>query len=369
MTTHNEPQATVPEAGLGEARQAGAQDETLSYLGERVSAQQLLERYNPILLLLPNDPALNPRRPGSWWRGGGRGDYHPCSAEFFISKLAWYPKRRGLLKGSSKGQPEEPGFIRNKVVEANGQTAGWEIDLAPFSSGNAKRAWQNYLTWVGQEPAAQACVTYGRLHREKSGSAVALQYWYLYLYNDAGNTHEGDWETVAIELDLDKGPVQVAYAGHDGGARRTWEGITRRQDRPVVHVARGSHAAYLDHMPLGHKTAHLAFDKGLKFPFKEIVIVLEKVAMKLFYFWGVRDYTASIDDEGDGNQGTLVYPKVLLMPESAAVDDDDWWWMNLHCAWGSSHTRIRDFIAPEPPWLKVSKWPNALEWLRSQSPR
>ena len=42
-------------------------------------------------------------------------------------------------------------------------------------------------------------------------------YWFLYMYNDAPNKHEGDWEMVKIELDVEERPVEAAYASHRSG--------------------------------------------------------------------------------------------------------------------------------------------------------
>src|SRR5687767_6088465 len=46
----------------------------------------LLEKHNPLLVILPN--TADRKRPGSWWTGVGRGDYHPCSVEVFLSLVA-----------------------------------------------------------------------------------------------------------------------------------------------------------------------------------------------------------------------------------------------------------------------------------------
>jgi hypothetical protein len=331
---------------------------THDYLGERVTSRQLLERYNPILVLHPRDATL--KRPGSWLPTG-RGDYHPSTAEFFISRLAWYPKQRGFLRGASKKQPEAAGFIRSKVVETQGGTDGWEIDIAEYSSGDSDAAWTAYGRWLQSEEEARKCVTYARCIPD--GGRLALQYWYLYIYNDAGNTHEGDWEMASIELDPASGPVQVGYAGHAGGARRSWPDISKDGDRPLVFVARGSHAAYLNHMPKGHKSLHLELDKGLPPPIKQVAHLFQNVAMRTVYFWGVRDHTPPPD------KGEQVTPDVRLIPDSAPVDDEDWWWMNLNCRWGSSHARISDFKAPFPPWQKPDKWLTPVAWINRQNLR
>ena len=340
----------------------------LTYLGQPVSATDLLERFNPRLVLLPRGQTRN--RPGSKWTGKGRGDFYPCTAEFFLSKVAWYPKRRGLLERSSRKEPDGLRFLQDKLREASitGQpTKDWEIDIAPFSSGDANKAWKLYGQWLEADADARKVVTYARCMPHTPTDRIALQYWYLYLYNDHGNTHEGDWEMVTIELDPRSGPTRVGYSGHNGGARRQWDGITREGEHPLVFIARGSHAAYLDHMPLGHKTGHIEWDKGFPTPLKQGVWFVQNVLTKCIYFWGVRDYTSSIDDEGDGGRGFPVEPEVRLMPDSASVEDENWWWMNLDCRWGSSHTRIRDFMAPEPAWTKLEKWNSPLAWLAKQN--
>ena len=331
--------------------------QTHTYLGQSATSRQLLERYNPILVLHPRDTSL--KRPGSWLGGKGRGDYHPCTAEFFISRAAWYPVQRGLMRAPSKKQAEAAGFIKNKVIEANGETSGWEIDTAAYSSGDSTAAWAAYGQWLAEEEEARRCVTYARCVPQ--GDRLALQYWYLYIYNDAGNTHEGDWEMASLLLDPASGPEWVGYAGHTGGAKRQWSKVNKDGDHPLVFVARGSHAAYLDHMPKGHKSLHLDLDKGLKPPLNQIVGLLQNAAQRTLYFWGVRDHTPAPD------KAERVTPEVRLIPDSAPVDDDDWWWMNLNCRWGSAHARISDFRGPFPPWTKADKWPRPRAWIEERN--
>ncbi len=96
-----------------------------------------------------------------------------------------------------------------------------------------------------------------------------VQYWLFYPYNDwnartavgrVDETHEGDWELVAVGLDGDHAPVFVAYSAHCGGTWRPWSharvvsGTTRTSvvvtndpaeaSHPLVAVALGSHANY-----------------------------------------------------------------------------------------------------------------------------
>ena len=80
-----------------------------------------------------------------------------------------------------------------------------------------------------------------------------LQYWLWYYYNDyqlalGFGTHEGDWELVALRMHEDEPDVAV-YAQHRYGEKRVWPQVERlpdEPDRPVVYVARGSHASYYE---------------------------------------------------------------------------------------------------------------------------
>lgn len=83
----------------------------------------------------------------------------------------------------------------------------------------------------------------------RDGGGLVLQYWSYYPYNDGPLffDHESDWEHVSVLLDADEAPVEVAYARHEEnapGVRRGWHVAAREGERPVVLVARGTHAAY-----------------------------------------------------------------------------------------------------------------------------
>ena len=112
-------------------------------------------------------------------------------------------------------------------------------------------------------PAAQACYSAAdKAHAEppsvygavfKSGGKTVLEYWFFYyfdLYQFANplapvwQDHEGDWEAVAVVLGAKSAPLLVGTSRHCTGAQRAWAKVRRRGDRPVIYVARGSHANY-----------------------------------------------------------------------------------------------------------------------------
>ena len=93
-------------------------------------------------------------------------------------------------------------------------------------------------------------VVYG--HAIEANGRLWLQYWLWYFYNDyqlsfALGTHEGDWEMVQFRMDDEAGHPDVAvYAQHRYGEVRPWDKVEKLGDRPVVYVARGSHASYFE---------------------------------------------------------------------------------------------------------------------------
>ena len=95
----------------------------------------------------------------------------------------------------------------------------------------------------GVEPGRPRPVVYGR----RAGSW--LQYWMLFEYNsqDRGllrtGRHEGDWEMIQLRLRRGR-PVQAVYAQHSGAESCGFRWAARGGERPVVQLARGSHAAY-----------------------------------------------------------------------------------------------------------------------------
>jgi hypothetical protein len=88
------------------------------------------------------------------------------------------------------------------------------------------------------EQAQPRPTVYWRIARQASTGTTAIEYWFLYLYNDFADKHEADWEGVTVFV-KDGTPIGSAYSQHQG---RTWNPAP--DDHPVVYVAAGSHANY-----------------------------------------------------------------------------------------------------------------------------
>jgi len=96
-------------------------------------------------------------------------------------------------------------------------------------------------------------IVYG--HAIEANGRLWLQYWLWYFYNDyrlsfGAGLHEGDWEMVQLRMDDAAGHPDIAvYAQHSYGEMRDWDDIEKLAadpSRPIVYVARGSHAAYFE---------------------------------------------------------------------------------------------------------------------------
>jgi Vacuolar protein sorting-associated protein 62 len=154
------------------------------------------------------------------------------------------------------------GFLADSDVQRKG-ASGWETIPGPPPAGGRNLRLDQRLCKAIEGPAASPCyqaaqdvhgakpVVYGKAFR--SESRIDLQYWIWYPYNDYSPTippgdvwqvHEGDWESVSVILDRQGRPLLVALSRHCAGARRAWARSPKRDRRPLVHVALGSHANY-----------------------------------------------------------------------------------------------------------------------------
>lgn len=111
---------------------------------------------------------------------------------------------------------------------------------------------RNYLTNAAKLHAQPryANRVYGHARRDRNGS-LWLQYWLFYYYNDfrilgpfSGGKHEGDWELVQFELGADERPRRAVFSQHKEAEVQSWAKVAKHGARPLIYVARGSHANY-----------------------------------------------------------------------------------------------------------------------------
>ena len=116
-----------------------------------------------------------------------------------------------------------------------------------------------YLDIRGAQPSARATAypsieqqleaararpsVYFHLAYQPAAGRVAIEYWFLYLYNDFYDQHEADWEGVTVVLDNGT-PLGATYSQHQGRKWVPWSALSTTGGHPIVYVGRGSHAEY-----------------------------------------------------------------------------------------------------------------------------
>jgi len=101
----------------------------------------------------------------------------------------------------------------------------------------------DYLTVEQQlEQAHPRPTVYWRIAHQGSTGTTAIEYWFLYLYNDFADKHEADWEGVTVFV-KDGSPIGSAYSQHQGRSWTPWP-ASATDDHPAAYVAAGSHANY-----------------------------------------------------------------------------------------------------------------------------
>jgi hypothetical protein len=205
---------------------------------------------------------------------------------------------------------------------------------------------------------------------------VAIQYWFLYFYNDWHNRHEVDWEGITLILRADDDrvtvenlvPQVVGYASHVSGRRRPWCDVEREGTHPVVYVARGSHASYFNYRPEGYAAG---IPIAIKIPWVNATITSQIRRVGL----GHRDWVA---DPATHPQGSvLLHPgqdyQVRLLPNldprSRRFDADDLRdldWLVYPGLWGDRPLFSIGGSGPKGPLWHGLRSDNPFEWVRRE---
>lgn len=189
---------------------------------------------------------------------------YDSNEQFFADSAAQYMVNPGNELRRGRGDDAGGGVIARAQPRAEEQQLALGF-LGPKTYADGSPVEKGDLIGVeGQDYRAQyrrlriarpdlKNVLYG--HAVEANGRLWLQYWLWYFYNDYQlafgiGTHEGDWEMVQLRIDDPSGHPDVAvYAQHTYGEMRRWEDIEKvagQPDRPVIYVARGSHASYFD---------------------------------------------------------------------------------------------------------------------------
>jgi len=211
-------------------------------------------------------------------------------------------------------------------------------------------------------PTIYAHVVSGRDHYK---DFVAVQYWIAYFFNDWQNTHEMDWEQVTVYLRWpararSPEPVLCAMSAHFGGTVCEWADVLPLREwncpkRPVVFIARGSHANYArpgPHQPVVRFA-------GLRLSGRDMATVRRRPLD------AYTDWTSSWD-KGTKLQCPQLKVVVLEEPDEEGIwrhtfgacckeappgglCREDLRWLNLKGKWGSPGGLIGGDAAPKSP--------------------
>jgi hypothetical protein len=183
--------------------------------------------------------------------------------------------------------------------------------------GDTTRAYRTNAALLHAQPR-YANRVYAHARHDRNG-ALWLQYWLFFYYNDfqllgplvSGGKHEGDWELAQIRLDADERPVEAVFTQHREAERKPWSEVVKHGARPLIYVARGSHANYFS--AGSHWTGHWfdrADGKGPRIdPALEIVSSDEPKWLRWPGRWGDTVAGGPIDANSPTSPGTRAHWK------------------------------------------------------------
>jgi hypothetical protein len=195
----------------------------------------LARRYAPVLKLA-GKTALS--------RRGEEFEPIAISQYLSVSVLRRGPPAVGSFNPIVDGEPAFFTLPEETTSACASRTCDYLLDVVcpdgcePAQRGPYVNVQRQLTLFYGFRPTVYWSLTRG------SRDSAAIQYWFLYLYNDWANRHEADWEHIVLLFK--EGVVQYAlYAKHNGVKDYCWSRVERVQTHPVVYVARGSHASYI----------------------------------------------------------------------------------------------------------------------------
>jgi hypothetical protein len=201
-------------------------------------AQQLADKYAPVLMLKQQEAACD-------YAGEG---YFPAAVDWLMSN----PDVRLKAVGDGDDADNDP-VLKTAPTLQDLVTAGPDTYLDfPGDPRNPGCGYEQYFkqqaTELGLQPTIYAKYVYAPTDRR-----LYLEYWFYYFFNDWNNTHESDWEMIALGFDaetpeqaLSLTPSWVGYSQHGGGETAHWgdEKLSRDGDHPIAYPSAGSHATY-----------------------------------------------------------------------------------------------------------------------------
>jgi hypothetical protein len=290
---------------------AGAQDDDATSTGAEL-AQQLADRYAPILMLKAQDGECDERGES----------FTPMPVDVLLDN----PQIALRQVGNA-----DPTVMRGPSArDLYGLGGGFYLDFPGDSLDPGclyERDFRRYTS--GVSPTVYAHIA----TQDDEPGKLALQYWLYWYYNDWNNKHESDWEFIqvlfpasSVEEALGVEPARVGYAQHEGGERASWDSskLEREGTHPVVYSSRGSHASYF--------------------------------GSALFLGRGASEGFGCDNTDGPSAR---VAPEVVVLPDVVTSADDPFAWLAFEGRWGERHDG--PYNGPDGPYRKA-RWTQPVEW-------
>ena len=285
------------------------------------AAQELVERYAPVIAVAPQAEPCDP---------SGE-QYTPTSPDIVLDNP------HVVLRQIGVGDPVLVVGPTARDLFDTGESFYIDFPGNAFDPGCAYEG--DFLRYnQGRNAVVYAHVATQPDHPNK----LAVQYWFFYYYNNYNNLHEGDWEGIQLLFDvgtvdqaLEAEPTSIGYSQHFGGELAQWDDAKLEladSTHPVVYPGLGSHASY--------------FESAL--------------------------FLGRSGSEGFGCDTTLdatrrLEPDVVLLPDDVDDPDDPLAWLTFEGLWGER--RFEAFSGATGPITKP-RWTEPVDWhetLRDES--
>jgi hypothetical protein len=216
---------------------------------ETINYDPLIARYAPVLLY-DSEEEFDAVSPGAMTDFFDAGSLLPDdsnsirdSATFAIADPRYLGQAPGDL---SELNLDFLGPIYGDPIETDGRREGTGAEATDNVSARGDASDDLY---AGDAATMAAQDEYGnRVYARVAHGAdsrVWVQYWIFYYFNSLVPVHEGDWELIQVGLnEVTHIAERAVYAQHGGGQWCPWNSVEKVGDKPVVYVARHSHASY-----------------------------------------------------------------------------------------------------------------------------
>ncbi|KAI8908644.1 hypothetical protein DFJ77DRAFT_125363 [Powellomyces hirtus] len=157
---------------------------------------------------------------------------------------------------------------------------------------------------------------------------VDVHYMFFYAFNRGPKvlgrhygSHVGDWESVTIRFAKAGTPSQMWYSQHSGGEAVAFSAVEKTRDgKPIVYVARGSHANYINNGVNG--------DHPYALPFGILKDITSNPAGGAKILDVAKNYRAYCYGPSSSNRDTNVFTP------APSTDVQDVAWLNFRGRWG-----------------------------------